>query len=384
MQGFVVLAFFLVLLTIAVYGIGERSPGPATAPWLRSSSPRLPGVANFSGHIVFALPAAALMACAVLLAAASRTDAAERLGDRRGCRDRRDAPCPDDDRRLRPRNPRRRRSCRLACRPGSGLRRGLLNLGLLCVAAFAVAAPWYLPNFDLRRRLPDRIRLRRTKRRVRHLPLDRLLGSLDRRLREDRRPRTSTWCSRCWSSSAWRPSWSTAVRRVAGAEDRGAALRDLLASDASVVAIVAACRLRRAVLIPQRRARVHTAGQRPSRAAGGACAAQAPAGCRTRRRRIGRDRGDQPHRRVHVLGFALACAGGRRARASAGYPLVDGRADFRPTDPRPGRRARNPLRRDGRRLPRVPTMSLPKPSSPSSTPRWSRSGLATGSSTPTR
>ena len=36
----------------------------------------------------------------------------------------------------------------LACLPRETWRRGLVNLGLLCLAAFAVAAPWYVPNFD--------------------------------------------------------------------------------------------------------------------------------------------------------------------------------------------------------------------------------------------
>ena len=65
MPGFIVLALFLVLLTIAVYGIGEQLAGPRYGALAAVVVASLPGVSTLSRSFVFALPAAALMACAV-------------------------------------------------------------------------------------------------------------------------------------------------------------------------------------------------------------------------------------------------------------------------------------------------------------------------------
>ena len=48
MPGFIVLAFFLVLLTIAVYGIGERLAGPRYGALAAIVVACLPGVAGFT------------------------------------------------------------------------------------------------------------------------------------------------------------------------------------------------------------------------------------------------------------------------------------------------------------------------------------------------
>ena len=121
-----------------------RSPYGALAAIVVAS---MPGVANFSRTYVFALPAAALMACVVFsLMRAERMQrsgwaiaAGAAIGAMLLARTMTVAFVPGILVAA---------VVPLACRPGSGLRRGLLNLGLLCVAAFAVAAPWYLHNLD--------------------------------------------------------------------------------------------------------------------------------------------------------------------------------------------------------------------------------------------
>jgi hypothetical protein len=238
MQGYVVLAFFLVLLTIAVYGIGERLAGPRYGALAAIVVASMPGVANFSRSYVFALPAAALMACAVYsLLRAERLQrsrwaiaAGAAVGAMLLARTMTVAFVPGILVAA---------VVPLACRPESGLRRSLINLGLLCVAAFAVAAPWYLHNLD----------------------------AVVEYLTEFGYGERSTEYGTSHSILSW--DWWTdvfsriaatdlflllavlvvvglavllvaAVRRIVDAEHRWPALRDLLASDASVVAIVAA------------------------------------------------------------------------------------------------------------------------------------------------
>jgi hypothetical protein len=237
MQGFVVLAFFLVLLTIAVYGIGERMAGPRYGALAAIVVASMPGVANFSRTYVFALPAAALMACAVF--SVLRTERLQRsgwaiaagvaIGAMLLARTMTVAFVPGILVAA---------VVPLACRPDSGLRRGLLNFGLLCVAAFAVAAPWYLHNLDS--------------------VVDYLteFGYGERSAEYGTSHSILSWD---WWTDVFSRLVSTdlflllaamivvglaavlvaAVRRVAEAEHRWPVLRDLLASDASVVAIVA-------------------------------------------------------------------------------------------------------------------------------------------------
>ncbi|HEY1354774.1 MAG TPA: hypothetical protein VGF09_00520, partial [Solirubrobacterales bacterium] len=126
----------------------------------------------------------------------------------------------------------------LLCRPESSLRRGLLNLALLCLAAVAVAAPWYVPNFDvIAEYLTD-------------------FGYGERSAEYGASHSILSWDR--WTDVFGRIADKdlflllavlmlaglvivavAAVSRVAGAEDRRSALRDLLAGDAAVVAIVA-------------------------------------------------------------------------------------------------------------------------------------------------
>ncbi len=238
MQGFVVLAFFLVLLTIAVYGIGERLAGPRYGALAAIVVASMPGVANFSRTYVFALPAAALIASAVF--AVLRAERLQRsgwaiaagaaIGAMLLARTMTVAFVPGILVAA---------VVPLACRPDSGLRRGLLNLGLLCIAAFAVAAPWYLHNLDA----------------VVEYLTEFGYGERSAEYGTSHSILSWDWWTDVFSRIAATDLFLllavlvvvglsvvlvAAVRRIADAEHRWPALRDLLASDASVVAIVAA------------------------------------------------------------------------------------------------------------------------------------------------
>jgi 4-amino-4-deoxy-L-arabinose transferase-like glycosyltransferase len=152
LESFGVLIGFLALLAFASYGIGERLAGPRLGALAAMVVATTPGVFLFVREYVFALPAAALLSCAVY--ALLRSD---------GMRSRRWAL-----------------ACgvalglmvlartmtvaflpalfvagiaailvrgRYAARPGGQLGRRFLNLGLTAVAGFAIAAPWYIRNF---------------------------------------------------------------------------------------------------------------------------------------------------------------------------------------------------------------------------------------------
>lgn len=65
MQGFVVLAGFLVVLTMAVYGIADRIAGPRLGALAALVVVTSQGAFMFAHQFIFALPAAALLACSV-------------------------------------------------------------------------------------------------------------------------------------------------------------------------------------------------------------------------------------------------------------------------------------------------------------------------------
>ena len=169
----------------------------------------------------------------------------------------------------------------LSCRPALGPAAGLLNLGLLCVAAFAVAAPWYLHNLDSVVDYLTEFGYGRKSAEYGDLPLDRLLGLVDASS-PGSPPRTCSSCLPRLSSSAWRPSWSRPCAVSPRPSDRPRDFATCSRPTHHRGLRSSAVRLCRAVTLPQRGARVHPPGDRPSGAAGGACAAQAPAGCRTR------------------------------------------------------------------------------------------------------
>lgn len=237
-EGFVVLAFFLVLLAVAVYGIGERLAGPRLGALAALVVASMPGVSNFSRLFVFALPAAALLACAVY--AVLRAERLQRSGWAIGAgaaigamllaRTMTIAFVPGIL--VAP-------VVALACRPDANLRRGLLNLGLLCLAAVAVAAPWYVPNFKL---IWEYLTNFGYGEKSAEYGASHSIVSWDR-----------------WTDVFGRIAKSdlylllgalvlaglvvvliAALRRVTDADDRRSALREVLAGDAAVVAISAA------------------------------------------------------------------------------------------------------------------------------------------------
>lgn len=65
LEGFGVLGGFMVLLGLAIYGIGRRLAGPALGALAALVAMTMPGVLGFAHVYIFALPAAALLACAI-------------------------------------------------------------------------------------------------------------------------------------------------------------------------------------------------------------------------------------------------------------------------------------------------------------------------------
>jgi 4-amino-4-deoxy-L-arabinose transferase-like glycosyltransferase len=149
MEGFGVLAAFLVLLGLAIFGIGERLAGPRLGALAGLLAMTAPGVLAFAHVYVFALPAAALLACAVY--ALLRSEGLQRrrwalacgvaLGLMLLARTMAVAFVPGV-----------LAAAALALVAGErdrrALARGLLNLGLLVLAAAAVAAVWYWHNLQ--------------------------------------------------------------------------------------------------------------------------------------------------------------------------------------------------------------------------------------------
>jgi 4-amino-4-deoxy-L-arabinose transferase-like glycosyltransferase len=145
LEGFGVLTAFLVLLTLAVYGIGERLTGPKLGALAALVAATSPGAFFFSREYVFALPAAALLACAVYFLL--RTDGLKvsrwaiacgaALGLMLLARTMTIAFVPGVLAAA--------VVCLVARRQGDLVKR-LLNLGLLTLTGAAVAATWYARN----------------------------------------------------------------------------------------------------------------------------------------------------------------------------------------------------------------------------------------------
>jgi hypothetical protein len=145
LDGFAVLTAFLVVLTMASYGIGERLAGPRLGALAALVTATIPGAFAFAREYIFALPVAALLACAVY--ALLRSD---------GLRVRRWAIACGIAVGLML----LARTMAIAYVPGllvaalvalSARRQGdlfsrFVNLGLLVVAAVAVSATWYVRN----------------------------------------------------------------------------------------------------------------------------------------------------------------------------------------------------------------------------------------------
>lgn len=147
LQGFAVLGGFMVLLGLAIYGIGERLAGPRPGAVAALVAMAAPGVLAFAHVYIFALPVAALLACAVY--ALLRSEGLQRwrwallcgvaIGLMLLARTMAVAFVPAllaaAAVALLAAPPERR-----------DLRRGAVSLGLLAGAALVVAAVWYWPN----------------------------------------------------------------------------------------------------------------------------------------------------------------------------------------------------------------------------------------------
>jgi 4-amino-4-deoxy-L-arabinose transferase-like glycosyltransferase len=147
MQGFATLAGFLVLLAIASYGIAERLAGPRLGALAAIVVAASPGAFAFSREFIFALPAAAFLACAVYAILRSEGLRSSRWAIACGAaiglmllsRTMGIAYVPGVA---------AAGVVALAARPREEWLPGLLNLALLAVSAFAVAATWYWRNID--------------------------------------------------------------------------------------------------------------------------------------------------------------------------------------------------------------------------------------------
>ncbi len=146
LEGFAVLSGFLVLLAVAVYGIGERLEGPRLGALAAGVAVTLPGVFLYSREFIFALPTATLLACAVycllrsdgLLVRRWAIACGVALGLMLLTRSMAITYVPGVLA--------AGLVCILARRHGD-LSKRLLNMSLLILTGTALAATWYVPNF---------------------------------------------------------------------------------------------------------------------------------------------------------------------------------------------------------------------------------------------
>jgi hypothetical protein len=153
LEGFGVLIGFLALLIFASYGIGNRLAGPRLGALAALVVATAPGAFLFAREYVFAMAVAAMLACAVyallrsngLLSARWAIACGVALGLMLLARTMTIAFVPGvfaagiiaiATREI------------FATQSDNALGRRILNLGLMAVAGFAIAAPWYIRNFD--------------------------------------------------------------------------------------------------------------------------------------------------------------------------------------------------------------------------------------------
>ncbi len=147
LQGFATLAFFLIVLALATYGIAERLAGPRLGALAAIVVAASPGAFANLREFIFALPTAALLASAVY--ALLHTEGMQRSRWALACgaavglmllaRTMAVAFVPGIGAAA---------LVALLLRPREDWPVGILNLGLLVVSAFAVAATWYWRNLD--------------------------------------------------------------------------------------------------------------------------------------------------------------------------------------------------------------------------------------------
>lgn len=152
LEAFCVLIGFLVLLAFAGYGIGERLAGPRFGALSALVVATLPGTFLFTREYVFALPAAALLSCAVYALLRSDGLRSQRwaiacgiaLGLMLLARTMTIAFVPTLFIAATVSIVVR---AKYAAHPTGQLGRRFLHLGSMALVAFAVAAPWYIRNF---------------------------------------------------------------------------------------------------------------------------------------------------------------------------------------------------------------------------------------------
>ncbi len=240
-EGFGVLGGFMVLLGLAIYGVGERLAGPRLGALAALAAMSAPGVLAFAHVYIFALPSAALLACGVY--ALLRSEGLQRwpwalacgvaLGLMLLARTMTVAFIPGVLAAA--------VLALAASRPDRRARiRGLLNLALLALATAAVAALWYWRNLQP--------------------VLDYLtdFGYGGKSAEFGSEHSLISWAR--WTGVAERVGGTdlllplalltltgllaaglAALRRVLGAGNRSAALEALARTDAAAVAVVAAC-----------------------------------------------------------------------------------------------------------------------------------------------
>ena len=254
-------------------GLRDRRAARRPAPRGPRGDRRAPpaGRLRLLPEFVFALPAAALLACAVYALLRSEGMQRTALGARLRGRHRADAACTDDDGRLRPGIAGRRADGAPSCGPGGQLATGRAQHGRAALAAFAVAATWYWRNLDSVDRIPDRLRIRRrSSANFGKPPTQFLLGLVARRGHADRRFRPAG-SARCGLVLVGLVAVAVAaVSRIWDASDRrGAALLVSCESDAASVGH----RLRAGYLALSTSrnggSRIHSADHRPPGSAGG-------------------------------------------------------------------------------------------------------------------
>jgi hypothetical protein len=239
LEGFAVLGGFLVLLALALYGVGERLAGPRLGALAALVAVTAPGAFAFSREYVFALPAAALLACSVF--ALLRSDglrlrrwaiaAGAALGLMLLARTMTIAFVP---------GLLAAGAIAVAVRRGEDLGRRALNFALLVGAAVLVAAPWYVPSFDS---VADYLtgygygsQSQTFGPSGSLVSWERLSNPLERMVDQDLYLPLAALLLAGLAAVA-----ATAIRRVGRAPDRRAALTRIAAADAFSVGVVLAC-----------------------------------------------------------------------------------------------------------------------------------------------
>jgi hypothetical protein len=146
LEGLALLSAFLVLLALAVYGIGERLAGPRLGALAAVIAATSPGAFVFSREYIFAMPTAAMLACAVYCLLRSEGLRARGWAIASGAALGLMLLSRTMSISFVPGVLAAAVVCLLARRQGDDDVRRLINLGLLVLTGAAVAATWYVRN----------------------------------------------------------------------------------------------------------------------------------------------------------------------------------------------------------------------------------------------